>query len=63
MKAFLFGLFIIGGWTVAIGAFGFIGWMLMILILRLPLWAAIGIFPLTGFVVGVLHFRSIIRSA
>ena len=63
MKSLLFGVFVIGGWTVAIGALGLMFWMWMTLVPGLPLWVAIGAFPLLGFVVAVLHFRAILRSA
>lgn len=63
MKTLLFGLFIIGGWTLVLGFVGSIcafALMWMGLVPYLP--SLLYLIPLLGFAVGISHFRAILRS-
>ena len=66
MKLLLFGLFVIGGWTVIVGVVGYACAFGLIFAGFLPHWtwaSLVYMTPALGFVIGVLHFSAIIRSA
>ena len=63
MKKTVLAFFIVGGWTLILGVVGYFCAFVLIWMGVLPYWPfLVYVIPILGFVVGVLHFRAILRS-